>query len=108
MPRRHDRWRSPHIAPPADKAFRPGLSFRLGAPRPIRTRRVTRRGGGTTQKTSGKWRKVGGCGVLWCAAEEDGSAAGAGGAMFLGTYTPRLDDKGRLTLPAKFRDALAG
>jgi MraZ protein len=29
-------------------------------------------------------------------------------AMFLGTYTPKLDDKGRLTLPAKFRDALAG
>ena len=28
--------------------------------------------------------------------------------MFFGTYTPRLDDKGRLTLPAKFRDALAG
>lgn len=28
--------------------------------------------------------------------------------MFLGTYTPRLDDKGRLTLPAKFREALAG
>lgn len=28
--------------------------------------------------------------------------------MFLGTYTPKLDDKGRLTLPAKFRDALAG
>ncbi|MDQ4034098.1 MAG: cell division/cell wall cluster transcriptional repressor MraZ, partial [Actinomycetota bacterium] len=28
--------------------------------------------------------------------------------MFLGTHTPRLDDKGRLTLPAKFRDALAG
>ncbi len=26
--------------------------------------------------------------------------------MFLGTYTPKLDDKGRLTLPAKFRDAL--
>ena len=25
--------------------------------------------------------------------------------MFLGTYTPKLDDKGRLTLPAKFRDA---
>lgn len=30
------------------------------------------------------------------------------GAMFFGTYTPKLDDKGRLTLPAKFRDALAG
>ena len=28
--------------------------------------------------------------------------------MFLGTYTPRLDDKGRLVLPAKFRDGLAG
>ncbi|GAA2895455.1 division/cell wall cluster transcriptional repressor MraZ [Pseudonocardia halophobica] len=28
--------------------------------------------------------------------------------MFLGTYTPRLDDKGRLTLPAKFRDELRG
>ena len=25
--------------------------------------------------------------------------------MFLGTYTPKLDDKGRLTLPAKFREA---
>jgi MraZ protein len=28
--------------------------------------------------------------------------------VFLGTYTPKLDDKGRLTLPAKFREALAG
>lgn len=27
--------------------------------------------------------------------------------MFLGTHTPRLDDKGRLFLPAKFRDDLA-
>jgi MraZ protein len=27
---------------------------------------------------------------------------------FLGTHTPRLDDKGRLVLPAKFREALAG
>ena len=26
--------------------------------------------------------------------------------MFFGTYTPRLDDKGRLFLPAKFRDEL--
>ena len=26
---------------------------------------------------------------------------------FLGTFTPRLDDKGRLILPAKFRDRLA-
>ena len=28
--------------------------------------------------------------------------------MFLGTHPPRLDDKGRLFLPAKFRDELAG
>jgi MraZ protein len=28
-------------------------------------------------------------------------------AMFLGTHAPRLDDKGRLVLPAKFREGLA-
>lgn len=27
--------------------------------------------------------------------------------MFLGTHAPRLDDKGRLVLPAKFREGLA-
>ncbi len=27
--------------------------------------------------------------------------------MFLGTHTPRLDEKGRLILPAKFRDELS-
>lgn len=27
--------------------------------------------------------------------------------MFMGTYTPKLDDKGRLFLPAKFREQLA-
>ena len=30
-----------------------------------------------------------------------------GAAVFLGTHLPRLDDKGRLILPAKFRDQLA-
>jgi len=29
------------------------------------------------------------------------------GSLLLGTYTPRLDDKGRLILPAKFRSQLA-
>ena len=28
--------------------------------------------------------------------------------MFLGSHSPRLDDKGRLTLPAKFREGLEG
>jgi len=28
--------------------------------------------------------------------------------VFLGTHTPRLDDKGRIFLPAKFRERLAG
>ena len=28
--------------------------------------------------------------------------------MFLGTHQPRLDEKGRLILPARFRDELAG
>jgi MraZ protein len=32
---------------------------------------------------------------------------GAASPPFLGTYTPRLDDKGRLILPARFRPQLA-
>lgn len=28
--------------------------------------------------------------------------------MFMGTHSPRLDDKGRLVLPARFREGLAG
>ncbi|MBV9487737.1 MAG: division/cell wall cluster transcriptional repressor MraZ [Frankiaceae bacterium] len=28
--------------------------------------------------------------------------------MFLGTFSPRLDDKGRVFLPAKFREELSG
>jgi MraZ protein len=28
--------------------------------------------------------------------------------VFLGTYAPKLDEKGRIILPAKFRDELAG
>src|ERR1700752_4703155 len=49
---------------------------------------------------------MGRSGALWgMVAEVEGRG---GHEMFLGTYTPKLDDKGRLTLPAKFRDALAG
>jgi MraZ protein len=32
---------------------------------------------------------------------------GRGWAVFLGTYAPRLDEKGRIILPAKYRDELA-
>src|SRR3954447_26126849 len=56
-------------------------------------------------------------GVKWSNVERCGrqkAAAGAGRrgevgrrGVFLGTYSPRLDDKGRLFLPAKFRDELA-
>jgi MraZ protein len=37
----------------------------------------------------------------------EAAASGAAAALFLGTHEPRLDDKGRLILPAKFRDGLA-
>ncbi len=30
------------------------------------------------------------------------------GSVFLGTHSPRLDEKGRLFLPAKYRDEVAG
>ena len=48
------------------------------------------------------------------AQSEDGERSGASAAPpaavppFLGTHHPRLDDKGRLFLPAKFRERLAG
>jgi MraZ protein len=38
--------------------------------------------------------------------EEGGLGMGPSG-VFLGTFTPRLDEKGRLILPAKFRPKLA-
>ena len=73
---------------------------------------------GVTPTFASRWSKVGDCGVKWRATERPGlrwagqatriQPSVGGGGMFLGTYTPKLDDKGRLTLPAKFRDALAG
>ena len=38
---------------------------------------------------------------------EQGRWRGGGQTLFLGTHTPRLDEKGRLFLPAKFRDRMA-
>jgi MraZ protein len=51
-------------------------------------------------------------GVLWSRVVSSGggkhlSADPGRWPVFFGTYTPRLDDKGRLFLPAKFRDELA-
>lgn len=40
-------------------------------------------------------------------SSESGLSGFGSYAPFLGTYTPRLDDKGRLILPAKFRSQLA-
>src|SRR5882724_9562507 len=48
-------------------------------------------------------------GVLWSTVVCSGArrAEGEVGPVFLGTHQPRLDDKGRLFLPARFRDELA-
>ena len=69
-----------------------------------------------------KWRKrreiryeVEGSGVKWghlaSRGAERGSVVSEHGlgptGVFLGTFTPRLDDKGRLILPAKFRGRLS-
>ena len=46
----------------------------------------------------------------YCGANgsQQGSRGEVGGPVFLGTHEPRLDEKGRLILPARFRDDLAG
>jgi MraZ protein len=49
---------------------------------------------------------VGYCGAQWRRSQLFRIEAGRR-PVFFGTYTPRLDDKGRLFLPAKFRDELA-
>lgn len=53
--------------------------------------------------------KVEESGVLWSAVEQKGASVEQGegvGNMFLNTYNPKLDAKGRFFLPAKFRDEL--
>ena len=48
-------------------------------------------------------------GVAWATIRPaPGADQQKGGGVFLGTYQPKLDDKGRLILPAKFREQLAG
>ena len=46
-------------------------------------------------------------GARWWVGGPAGPGEGVS-CVFLGTHTPRLDEKGRLILPAKFRDELAG
>jgi MraZ protein len=66
-------------------------------------------------KSGKRWLKKGKSGVKWGIkragelAANLGRVSGFWGAlkMFLGTHEPRLDDKGRLILPAKFREELA-
>ena len=45
-------------------------------------------------------------GVKWSKPESGPETEGRA-AVFLGTYAPKLDDKGRIILPAKFWDELA-
>src|SRR4051794_40932955 len=45
-------------------------------------------------------------GGKWSTVGESGGREGRGGAMFSGTFKPKLDDKGRLFLPAKFRERM--
>jgi MraZ protein len=53
---------------------------------------------------------VGKSGVEWGAVGQGAMPHRGGevGPVFLGTHSPRLDDKGRLFLPAKYREELSG
>lgn len=47
-------------------------------------------------------------GIKWCKVYESGVKWKEGVKMFVGSYECSVDNKGRLTLPAKFRDKLNG
>ena len=71
-------------------------------------------GGGKWVNNGERWLKKGKSGVKWGIRQAVepvlGRALSRGSrwaAMFLGTHEPRLDEKGRLILPAKFRDELS-
>ena len=57
-------------------------------------------------KSGKRWLKKGKSGVKW-GIKRTNLGKGESKKMFLGTHEPRLDDKGRLILPAKFREELA-
>jgi MraZ protein len=70
--------------------------------------------GGKWVNSGERWLKKGKSGVKWgiTQAVEPGfgrtlSRGSRWAAMFLGTHEPRLDEKGRLILPAKFREELS-
>jgi MraZ protein len=71
-------------------------------------------GGGKWVNSGERWLKKEKSGVKWgiTQAVEPGfgralSRGSRWAAMFLGTHEPRLDEKGRLILPAKFREELS-
>lgn len=59
-------------------------------------------------ESGGKWGTVQDAGTGSQIAPMDPSGGGNVAMLFVGTYTPRLDDKGRLTIPAKYREVLSG
>ena len=62
------------------------------------------------EKGGGSWLKKEESGVKWGIKRDRPltRVLGEGGSkMFLGTHEPRLDEKGRLILPAKFREELS-
>ena len=66
-------------------------------------------GGRERGKSGKKWCEKEGNGVKWGTKPISHLAKnlGEGVQMFLGTHEPRLDEKGRLILPAKFREDLS-
>ena len=107
--------RPPPARPRPWHVLRPGRGELTACPA-SRTVTRPRPGGAEVERWERKrveWSEVGYSGARWRTRGPparlrdhlDGSSGG--GAVFLGTHSPRLDDKGRLFLPAKFRDELA-
>src|SRR4051794_38110108 len=64
---------------------------------------------GTARSPPGHEANVVDGGAKWSTVAQSGGWAepGGGARMFVGSYTPKLDEKNRLFLPAKFREQLA-